>query len=75
MSAAEHISNILRDVVKDYVSGKDVAVAFSGGLDSGLIGGLSMEYARSVRLYVAGVPVCHDILAAEQAAAEMGGDL
>ena len=75
MSAAESISIIIRDVVKDYVSGKDVAVAFSGGLDSGLIGGLSMEYARSVRFYVAGVPGCHDILAAEQAAAEMGGDL
>ena len=75
MGSPETVSGIIDDVVRGLVSGKKVAVAFSGGLDSGLIGGLSMRYAESVTFYVAGVPGCHDIAAAESAAAEMGAGL
>ena len=75
MGPAETVSGIVENVVRGQVSGRNVAVAFSGGLDSGFIGALSMRYADSVTFYVAGVPGCHDIAAAESAAAEMGAEL
>ena len=75
MGSPETISGIIDDTVRGMVSGRRVAVAFSGGLDSGLIGGLSMRYADSVTFYVAGVRGCHDIEAAKSAAAEMGARL
>ena len=66
---------LIEDSVRRACEGGKVAVAFSGGVDSGLVGGLALSYAASVRMYVAGTPGSHDILAAESAAAEMGADL
>ncbi len=75
MTPLKDIAATIEDVVRGYVSGKKVAVAFSGGLDSGLVGGLTLRYADSATFYVAGVPGCHDIAAAESAAEEMGAGL
>jgi len=74
-SVSDRAAVLIEDSVRRAVEGKKIAVAFSGGVDSGLVGALSMKYAESVHLYVAGVPGCHDIEAAESAAKELGADL
>jgi len=71
----ERAASAIEDSVRRAVEGKDIAVAFSGGLDSGLVGALSMKYASSVRMYVAGIPGSHDVEAATSAAEMLGADL
>ena len=39
---AEYVATLIEESVRDSCEGKDVAVAFSGGLDSGLVGALSL---------------------------------
>jgi asparagine synthase (glutamine-hydrolysing) len=51
--------------VRDAVEGKDVAVAFSGGLDSGLVAAIAKRYARSVHLYTCGADNAHDVIMAK----------
>lgn len=51
----------MEDTVCGMVSGKDVAVAFSGGLDSGVLAVLCGKYARSVRLYTVGIDGSYDV--------------
>ena len=72
---ADAVATLIESSVRRFAEGKEVAVAFSGGLDSGLVGAVSARFAESVRLYVAGVPGCHDIDAAKSAAAELGLEL
>jgi len=54
------------DSVKNAVEGKDVAVAFSGGLDSGLMSAIAKEYANSVHLYTCGTDKAHDVIMAKE---------
>lgn len=65
------IREVIADAVRRAVSGRDVAVAFSGGLDSGLLAHYSARFAESVTLYVVGTENSHDLAAAEHAAAEL----
>jgi len=51
--------------IKDSVEGKDVAVAFSGGLDSGLMSAIAKKYANSVHLYTCGTSKAHDVIMAK----------
>jgi asparagine synthase (glutamine-hydrolysing) len=51
--------------VMDNVKGKEVAVAFSGGLDSGIIAALSKRYG-DVTLYTVGTKDAYDVTAAEE---------
>ncbi|MCL1979372.1 MAG: asparagine synthase-related protein, partial [Methanomassiliicoccaceae archaeon] len=53
------------DSVRDSTEGRDVAVAFSGGLDSGLISAIAKRYANSVHLYTCGTDKAHDVIMAE----------
>jgi len=53
------------NAVKNAVEGKDVAVAFSGGLDSGLVSAIAKKYAKSVHLYTCGTDKAHDVLMAK----------
>ncbi|MCL2295810.1 MAG: asparagine synthase-related protein, partial [Methanomassiliicoccaceae archaeon] len=53
------------NAVRNSVEGKDVAVAFSGGLDSGLISAIAKKYANSVHLYTCGTDKAHDVLMAK----------
>ena len=69
------VSAVLRESVRECVEGRDVAVAFSGGLDSSLAAALSKEYARSLRLYVAGTEGSWDVEAARSAAGIIGAEL
>lgn len=49
------------NAVRESVEGKDVAVAFSGGLDSGLVSAIAKKYANSVHLYTCGTAKAHDV--------------
>ena len=51
--------------VKEAVEGKDVGVAFSGGLDSGLMSAIAKKYADSVHLYTCGTSKSHDVIMAK----------
>lgn len=58
--------------VRDSVEGKDVAVAFSGGLDSGLVAAIAGEYAESVHLYTCGTGKSHDVIMARDLSEKLG---
>jgi len=59
------LESTIVDAVKDAVEGKDVAVAFSGGLDSGLMSAIAKRYANSVHLYTCGTDKAHDVVMAK----------
>ena len=71
-SGAGSLKKALEDAVCSAVSGKDVAVAFSGGLDSGIVAALTKEYAREAVLYTVGSKDSHDAGEAEDSAEELG---
>ena len=48
--------------IKEKVEGKDVGVACSGGLDSGLVSAIAKEFANSVTLYSCGTKNAHDVM-------------
>ena len=50
--------------VRSMTEGRDIAVAFSGGLDSGVVAVLAKRYARSVKLYTVGTEDSYDAEAA-----------
>lgn len=58
------LEQAILDAVRNSAEGKDVAVAFSGGLDSGLISAVAKKYARSVHLYTCGTEKAHDVVMA-----------
>ncbi len=53
------------DVIRRGVEGRDIGVAFSGGLDSGLAAAVAKKYAGSVKLYTCGTDDSHDVLMAK----------
>lgn len=55
---------IVAAVRKD-VEDKDIGVAFSGGLDSGLVAAIAKKYARSVTLYTCGTDKAFDVVMAK----------
>ena len=59
------MERVIVDAVRNAVEGKDVAVAFSGGLDSGLISAIAKRYANSVHLYTCGTDKAHDVIMAK----------
>jgi len=62
----------LDDAIHDAVLGKDVAVAFSGGLDSGIVAAVVKEYADHATLYTVGTEGSHDVKEARTCAEELG---
>ena len=52
--------------------GRRVAVAFSGGLDSGLVAALASRYAESVTLYTCGSEGSFDVVAGRELAGRLG---
>ena len=53
------------NAVRECSENKDVAIAFSGGLDSGLVAAIAKRYASSVHLYTCGTSRSHDVLMAK----------
>ena len=72
MDISAELTEVLRSAIKRMVEGRDVAVAFSGGLDSGIVAAIAKEYARSVRLYTAGVQDAYDVLESCDIAEKLG---
>jgi len=61
----------LDSCIRENVEGKDVAVAFSGGLDSGILAALSKRYGN-VMLYTVGIEGAYDVKASEEMARILG---
>ncbi len=55
------LAELLEESVKKRVEGKDVGVAFSGGIDSSTMAFLSKKYANSVTLYTVGIEGSQDV--------------
>ena len=72
MDVSVELTGVLRSAIRRMVEGRDVAVAFSGGLDSGIVAAITKEYARSVKLYTAGVQDAYDVLESRDVAAKLG---
>lgn len=58
--------------IKKNTEGKDIGVAFSGGLDSGLAAAVAKEYARSVTLYTCGTDTSYDVIMARDLSEKIG---
>ena len=54
MSRHEALGNAIESAVRKACEGKEVGIAFSGGMDSGLVAALAKKYARSVTCYTCG---------------------
>ncbi len=73
----DHTRTLLQAIekaVKDATEGKDTAVAFSGGLDSGVVAAFASKYFRELRSYTVGTPDSHDVVSAKEMAKKMGID-
>ena len=62
----------LEAFIRRNVEGKDVGVAFSGGLDSGLVAAIASKYARSVTCYTCGTDDAFDVQAGKELAEKLG---
>jgi len=62
----------LEHFIKRNVEGKSVGVAFSGGLDSGLVAAIASKYARSVSCYTCATDDAFDVRAGEELAEKLG---
>ena len=69
--AFEDLENTIVSTIRKNVEGKDIGVAFSGGLDSGLASAIAKEYARSVTLYTCGTQHSYDVVKAEELAKQL----
>lgn len=65
MDISSELTGTMREVVRQMVEGKEIAVAFSGGLDCGIVAAIAKEYASSVKLYTAGVEDAYDVRESE----------
>lgn len=72
MSIHPELEDSIVSAVRRMSEGRDVAVAFSGGLDSGLVAGLAARYARSVHLYTCGTANAYDVVAADELSKRLG---
>lgn len=72
---SENVARMLDSSARRLFEGKDVAVAFSGGIDSGMVAALASRYARGVRLYTVGTPGSHDMETALATAPLLGIDI
>jgi asparagine synthase (glutamine-hydrolysing) len=66
------LEEALINAVRDSAEAKKVAIAFSGGLDSGLISAIAKKYAAYVHLYTCGTNKSHDVTMARDLSEKLG---
>lgn len=74
MADAAYLGSLLEEAVKKQVCGKEIAVAFSGGLDSGLISVFAKRYSSGIKAYTVGQEDSYDVRAARPVARDIGMD-
>ncbi len=72
MAKYEELGRAIEESVKRVSEGKRVGVAFSGGMDSGLIAALASKYAKSVTCYTCGTDDSFDVAAGKELAEILG---
>ena len=65
------VTNLVKFTIEKYAEEKNVAIAFSGGLDSGLISALAKNSASSVNLYTVGIEDSYDVQHASELSKEL----
>ena len=68
----EALGSAIESAVRNACEGKEVGVAFSGGMDSGLVAVLAKKYARSVTCYTCGTDDSFDVAAGKELAEKLG---
>lgn len=71
MAKYEELGRAIEESVRKASMGKEVAVAFSGGMDSGLVAALAKKYARSVTCYTCGTDDSFDVQAGRELAEKL----
>lgn len=69
---SENLERALVSAIRNGVEDQDIAVAFSGGLDSGLVAAIAKDYARSVTLYTSGKEQSYDVVMAQDMSERLG---
>ena len=72
MARYEALGKALEESVRKVTEGKRVGIAFSGGMDSGLLAALASKYARSVTCYTCGTDDAFDVQAGKELAEMLG---
>ena len=68
MAEYRELGRSIEGSVRSMCEGKRVGVAFSGGMDSGLIAALASKYAKSVTCYTCGTDDAFDVAAGKELA-------
>ncbi len=71
MAKYEALGNAIESAVRKACEGKEVGIAFSGGMDSGLVAALANKYARSVTCYTCGTDDSFDVAAGRELAEKL----
>ena len=71
MAKYEELGRAIEESVRRACEGNEIAVAFSGGMDSGLIAALAKKYARSVTCYTCGTDDSFDVAAGKELAEKL----
>lgn len=72
MSGYESLGKALEDSIRKACEGKHCGVAFSGGIDSGLVAAMASKYAKSVTLYTCGTDDSFDVEKGRELAGKLG---
>jgi asparagine synthase (glutamine-hydrolysing) len=72
MARYEALGKALEESVRKVSEGKRVGIAFSGGMDSGLLAVLASKYAKSVTCYTCGTDDSFDVAAGKELAEKLG---
>ena len=75
MAKYEGLGKAIEESVRKICEGKRIGVAFSGGMDSGLIAALAKKYAKSVTCYTCGTDDSFDVQAGRELAEKLENDI